>query len=68
MKGGLITSCIISTHSLARELLERPDGFITATCENKEFAITGYRRMATCANYDDASLYWTLELSECKSN
>ena len=57
----------MSTHSLARELLERPDGFLTATSGDKEFAITGYRRMATCANYDDTSLYWSLELSECNN-
>ena len=57
----------MSTHSLARELLAKPDGFLTATCGDKEFAITGYRRMATCANYDDTSLYWSIELSECNN-
>lgn len=55
----------MSTHSLARQLLERPDAFVTATCGDKEFAIIGFRREATCANADDTSLYWTLELSEC---
>lgn len=53
----------MTTHSLARELLEKPDGFVTATFEGKEFAVTGFRRMATCANYDDSSLYWTLVLN-----
>ena len=58
----------MTTHSLARELLEKPDGFVTATIEGKEFAVTGFQRMATCANYDDTSLYWTLVLSECENN
>lgn len=56
----------MTTHSLAKELLEKPDGFITVSVKNEEFAITGFRRKSTCANLDDSTLYWTLELNECK--
>ena len=50
---------------LARELLNREDSFITATIGNKEYIIESYKRSKTEANYDDMSLYWTLNLREC---
>lgn len=47
---------------LAKELLERPDGFLTVTLNGKEYAIEDYHRTKTCANDDDSTLYWTLNL------
>lgn len=67
MKGGIVTSCIATTHSLAQQLLQRPDGFLTAKHNDKEYVITGYERASTCANYDDTTLYWTLNLCECRN-
>ena len=49
---------------LAKELIERPDGFLTATLNGKEYAIEDYHRAKTCANDDDSTLYWTLKLCD----
>lgn len=51
---------IVTTHSLARELLSKPDGFITTSVDEEEYVIEGIKRKATLANWDDTSLYWTL--------
>lgn len=51
---------------LARELLSKPDGFLMATCEDKEFLINGVQRKFTIANTDDRTMYWTLKLCEYK--
>lgn len=51
---------ITTSHQLARELFNRPDGFITLTADNKEYLIT-LKRSRTCANVDDSSNYWTLK-------
>lgn len=55
----------ISTHTLARQLLSLPDGFLIAKHGKEEYVISSYERAATCANYDDTSLYWILNLSKC---
>lgn len=62
-KGEVINRlCNITTsHQLARELLSRPDGFITITVDGREYLITNIRRNSTCANWDDSSIYWTLK-------
>lgn len=53
---------------LARELLSKPDDFITATYEDengeKEFVIETYKRKATHANADDGVIHWTLVLHD----
>lgn len=68
MKGGnFVTNCITTTHSLARELLSRPDGFLTATIGEEEYIIQDYQRTKTCANIDDSTMYWTLNLCKCGS-
>ena len=61
MKGGEITS-YITTHSLARELLEQPDGFLTVSIGEEEYTIRDYQRKKTHANIDDSMMYWTLNL------
>ena len=60
----------MTTHSLARELLSKPDGFLTATLksedEEREYIIQSYQRTKTHANIDDSVTYWTLNL--CDNN
>lgn len=53
---------------LARELLNKPDGFIVATIGEKEGIVEDIKRVATCSNYDDSSLYWALNIKECEGN
>ena len=38
---------MITSHELARELLDRPNGFITANYGDKEFYIDAYKRVIT---------------------
>lgn len=49
---------------LAKELLSKPDGFITATFGEEEYVIGSYQRKATHANLDDGVMYWTLNLHD----
>lgn len=49
---------------LARELLSKPDGFITATFGEEECVIGSYRRKSTHANIDDSVMHWTLDLRD----
>ena len=53
---------------LARELLSRPDGFLATSFENKEGIVDGISRASTEGNWDDTSLYWTLNIKECRGN
>lgn len=56
----------MTSHALARELLNKPDGFITAMSGNGEFVISNIQKVATHANIDDTITYWTLNLVESK--
>ena len=49
---------------LAKELLSKPDGFITATFGEEEYVIGSYQRKATHANIDDSVMHWTLDLRD----
>lgn len=51
---------ITTSHQLARELLSKPDGFVTMAVDGKEYLIGSLKRKSTLANYDDSSLYWVL--------
>lgn len=53
---------------LARELLNKPDGFIVVTLGEKEGIIEDIRRVAAYSNYDDSSMYWALNIRECEGN
>lgn len=53
---------------LARELLSKPDGFLSATMEGREGIVESIRRTSTHGNWDDTSLYWTLNIKECRGN
>lgn len=54
----------MTSHALARELLSKPDGFITATHEDEELIIESYQRKATHANIDDDVWHWTINLRD----
>ena len=45
-----------------------PDFFITAMCEDKEYAIRSIKPIRSHANEDDRSIYYTLMLDECSGN
>ena len=53
---------------MARELLSKPDGFITAMHGEEEYVIGNTKRVATHANMDDSVMHWALQLKECKGN
>lgn len=67
-----MTSDAITTHSLAKQWLNNPDGYLTATLRNEngeeEYTIHSYQQARTCANKDDTSFYWTLNLGKCITN
>lgn len=56
---------MITSHSLAKELLSKPDGFITAMIDEREHIIESIRRVATHANIDDSVMNWSLILRDC---
>ena len=59
----------ITSHSLARELLSKPDAFITISIGEKEYMIDKIRRVPTHANIDDSNTYITLVANvECEGN
>mgnify|MGYP006061226339 FL=1 len=53
---------------MARELLSKPDGFITAMHGEDEYVIGNTKRVATHANMDDSVMHWALQLKECPGN
>lgn len=63
----MITNYIDTSHAFARELLSKPDGFLTATLGEEEYIITDYKRTKGYANVDDSMPYWTLNLRNCGS-
>ena len=59
-----ITEIISTSHALAKELLSKPDGFITAMLREEEYVISNTQRVATHANIDDSVTHWTLNLRD----
>ena len=51
---------------LARELLSKPDGVLTATIGEEEYVIDGFTRTKTHANLDDSMCYWTIVCKDSK--
>lgn len=49
---------------LARELLNKPDGFITANHMDREYIIEDIKRTFSHANMDDRVMSWTLNLRD----
>lgn len=65
MKGEKEIKGIISTsHALARELLNKPDSFITAMLGEKEYVIDSIKSVRIHANIDDEVMYYTLILRD----
>ena len=62
------TYCIGTSHSLAKELFDRPDAFLTASFGEVEYVIESIKRVATHANIDDTVTHLTLNLRECGGN
>ncbi len=58
------TEFISTSHTLARELLSKPDGFITATLGEEEYVICNIQIVANHANIDDTVTHWTLNLRD----
>lgn len=54
--------CIVTSHSLARELLNKPDTFLTATDGEYEYVIENFTRIHTHANFDDEVTHLMLQL------
>ena len=52
------------SHALAKDLLDRPDGFITATFRGNELIIEDFQKTRTHANIDDSVTHWTLNLRD----
>ena len=63
-----IIECITTSHQLARELLSRPDDFITATSDDGEYVIGGLKRVSTNANIDDSVTHLALKLKRFEGN
>ena len=62
------TNCIWTSYALGRELLNKPDAFITATIGEVEYVVESIKRVATHANTDDTITHLTLNLRECGGN
>ena len=58
------TNCIGTSHAFAREVLSKPDNFLTATLGDREYVIESYQRRPTHANGDDGVWHWTLNLRD----
>lgn len=58
------TNYINTSHALAKELLDRPNGCITATLNEEEYVINNIRRITTHANIDDSVTHLTLNLRD----
>lgn len=58
------TNGLTTTHSLARELLSKPDGFLVVSDGEKEYVIDSLKRQNTHANLDDFVTYWSLRIKE----
>lgn len=67
------TSLYITTsHELARELLNKPDGFLSAGEEDEfglgkeKYVVESIKRVPTYANIDDTVCHWNLNLRKCR--
>ena len=58
----------VTSHLLAKELLSKPDGYITMSTENEEYVVQGIKRKVAHVNADDSFLYWTLFGDKCEGN
>lgn len=59
------TIFIGTSYSLANELLNKPNNFITATVGEKEYVIENIKIITSHTNIDDSTIYLTLNLCDC---
>lgn len=59
---------INTTHKLARELLSKPDEFLTVLVENREYTIDHIKPIKTHANMDDMVVHMGLVCRENTGN
>jgi hypothetical protein len=57
-----------TSHMVARELLSKPDEFITVTVGNREYSISHTKMIKTHANVDDGVMHKTLVCEELEGN
>lgn len=55
---------ISTSHSLAKALLSKPDGFIVVTIGGVEYVISNIQRQTTHANIDDSVSYWAINVRD----
>ena len=58
----------LTSHGLAKELLNKEDSYITITIGEKEYVVSDVKRVKTHANADDSYMYLTLVGDECSGN
>lgn len=61
-KGEYKNELYYTSHMLAKELLNKPDGFIVIIKGDEEYLIDNLHRKKTQANFDDSTMYWALEI------
>lgn len=49
---------------MAKELLSKPDGFITITANRTQYIPTDIQRISTHANLDDTVTHWTINTKD----
>ena len=57
-----------TSHKVAKELLSKPDNFLTVTVNNREYSIKTIKNMRTHANIDDGVMHKTLVCDELTGN
>ena len=53
---------------MARELISKPDNYVTVTIGNREYGIETIKTVATHANCDDSVTHKTLMCNELSGN
>lgn len=51
---------IVKSHLLAKDLLDRDDGYVTVMVRGEEYMVKTIKRVTTYANMDDSCGYWTI--------
>ena len=54
----------LTCHSLANELLSKPDDFLTVTINDREYSIRATKKVKTHANLDDSVKHTVLVCEE----
>lgn len=68
MKRIYISGIKMTTHGLAKELLSKPDDFLTVTVNDKECGIECIKTIKNHANIDDGVTHKTIVCHEMSGN